>query len=138
MSTHSRIGRVLPNGGIESVYCHFDGYPSGVGSTLLEHYNDPAKVAALIALGNLSSLAETLEETRAYSRDRGESIVDNKAEIRDREYYYLCMSRKDGVQWAYLFKDGKWTFAKVWDSARDWYPITFHELTTEHCAEEVR
>lgn len=135
MSTHSRIGRVLPNGRIESVYVHFDGYPAGVGRVLLENYNDPAKVEALIALGDLSALADTIEETKAYARDMGESIVDNKAEIRDREYYYLCMTRKDGGHWAYLFKDGSWHFAKVWDSSRDSYPITFHPLVTEALVE---
>jgi hypothetical protein len=138
MSTHSRIGRVLPNGGIESIYCHFDGYPAGVGKMLVENYNTPEKVEALIALGGISSLAETLEETKAYARDMGESIADNKAEIRESAYSYLCMTRKDGGHWAYLFKDGKWTFAKVWESARDWYHVTFHELATEHCVEEVR
>lgn len=89
---------------VESVYCHFDGYPSGVGRTLLEHWTDPEKVNRLIALGDLSVLGaeigkrhdfdshlgtynyETGERegssvpagenwTLAYGRDRGEKGV---------------------------------------------------------------
>lgn len=38
MSTRSAIGQVInkEEGIIRAVYCHFDGYPSGVGQTLLE------------------------------------------------------------------------------------------------------
>lgn len=53
------------------IYCHFDGYIEGVGHTLLKHYSDPDKVAALIALGDISSLGRDISETRAYHRDAG-------------------------------------------------------------------
>ena len=48
MSTRSRIGILLPDDSILSVYHHFDGYPEGLGVTLKEHYNTYEKVAELI------------------------------------------------------------------------------------------
>lgn len=84
-----------------SVYCHFDGYPSGVGRTLLDYYNDEDRVKRLVSLGDLSYVERFLypEEyansyavnpearahsfdypwpyvTVAYGRDRGEHDVD--------------------------------------------------------------
>jgi hypothetical protein len=37
MSTRSRIAIENQNGSVTSVYCHFDGYISGVGKTLEKH-----------------------------------------------------------------------------------------------------
>lgn len=84
MSTRSAI--IMKQGDIYvGIYCHYDGYPEGVGKVLLEHYSDPEKVARLIALGSISSLGERVEPlgehsfdapeegtTVAYHRDRGE------------------------------------------------------------------
>lgn len=61
MSTRGRIGIAREDGKVESIYCHHDSYISGVGATLLEHYTDPEKVKALIALGDISSLHENIE-----------------------------------------------------------------------------
>jgi hypothetical protein len=38
MSTRSRIAIENQNGSVTSIYCHFDGYISGVGKTLKECY----------------------------------------------------------------------------------------------------
>ena len=45
---------------VESIYCHFDGYPEGVGQTLLDHWTTLAKVNRLIKLGDLSSLGSEI------------------------------------------------------------------------------
>lgn len=95
MSTRSRIGIENPDGTIRSIYCHFDGYPDGVGDTLIKHYSDPVKLRQLIDLGSISILGEEIGEqhdfnarrdfedsdprskwTLAYGRDRGETDVD--------------------------------------------------------------
>src|SRR5689334_13390131 len=86
MSTRSDIIRQNLDGSYDKIYCHWDGYPSNNGKILLEHYADPQKVGALIALGDLSVLGPELgekhlfEENRpgqckAYGRDRGETGV---------------------------------------------------------------
>lgn len=89
MSTRCVIAMKNPDQTVSGVYCHFDGYPDGVGKCLLDHYQDEEKVKALLALGSLSSLGERVapepgEEhsferpvegiTVAYHRDRGEKL----------------------------------------------------------------
>ena len=55
MSTRSRIGILLPDDSILSVYHHWDGYPEWLGRILKQHYNTKEKVAELIDGGNMSS-----------------------------------------------------------------------------------
>jgi hypothetical protein len=123
MSTRSFIAKKV-KGGVIGVYCHFDGYPTGVGTTLKEHYTDPDKVDQLIALGALSYLEPELGEkhdfnsptkgwTLAYHRDRGEAfrslsfktVAGMKSGARSR----CC------AEYAYLFDPvkGKWTTYKL-------------------------
>jgi len=59
MATRSLIGIVEGNS-VKYIYCHFDGYPSGVGVTLNEHYTDTNKIMNLISLGDISSLTDRL------------------------------------------------------------------------------
>ena len=55
MSTRSRIGILLPDDSILSVYHHWDGYPEWLGVTLEEHFNTYEKASELIDGGNMSS-----------------------------------------------------------------------------------
>ena len=43
MSTRSRIAFKSSHGEIFSIYCHYDGYETGVGACLIEKYNDFVK-----------------------------------------------------------------------------------------------
>ena len=121
MSTRSRIGIQLESGEVKSIYCHFDGYERGVGTTLRNHYMDRAKVETLIELGDISSLGErvspeTEEElnhsinnrmegiTVAYHRDRGDSLNPPRIN-RSIESF----SKSDIEEYGYVFnKDGNW------------------------------
>ena len=49
----SRIGILLPDDSILSVYHHFDGYPEWLGVTLEEHFNTYEKASELIDGGNM-------------------------------------------------------------------------------------
>jgi hypothetical protein len=112
----------MPNGEVQSIYCHWDGYPAGVGSTLKEHYTNPLKVEALIALGDISILSENVAPsggqersqhsfqnpadgvTVAYHRDRGEAFqaprVDSSIE---------SFSKSDIEEYGYVFTlNGEW------------------------------
>lgn len=62
MSTRSRIGMKMPDGTIKSIYCHWDGYPEGVGKVLEKYYNDPKKIEELLDLGDISSLGSHYDE----------------------------------------------------------------------------
>jgi hypothetical protein len=108
MSTRAAIIRKTEDGIYEGIYCHHDGDIEGVGLMLKGHYTDPNKVAALMALGDISSLGEGLSfmyGTEAYMRDRHEtgceSIVDESLE----EVIESIVING----FVYLFEDGKWT-----------------------------
>ena len=55
MSTRSRIGILLPDDSILSVYHHYDGYPEWLGVKLKENYNTYEKASELIDGGNMSN-----------------------------------------------------------------------------------
>ena len=57
MATRSRIGIVKENGTVESIYCHWDGYPENNGQLLLDNY-DYEMAQGLIELGDISSLGK--------------------------------------------------------------------------------
>ena len=87
MSTRSMIAKQIAEDEYLAVYCHQDGYLSHNGALLLDCYNTPEKVDALLALGELSHLGKDMEAapheiadlkgmegvTVAYCRDRGEA-----------------------------------------------------------------
>jgi len=60
MATRSRIGIENEDGTVSSIYCHWDGYPTGNGRMLVEYYSDREKVKELIALGSISSLCKNI------------------------------------------------------------------------------
>jgi len=86
MATRSTIAMEQPNGEIMQIYCHWDGYLDNNGKILQEHYQDRAKIYALMLLGDISSLRPEIGQahdfddrnkpdnwTTAYGRDRGET-----------------------------------------------------------------
>ena len=113
MSTNATIANQIADDDIRIIYLHWDG--DSAGETLVRHYSDPAKVAELIKLGDLSSLGPEIGEQHdfnsrdrtvctAYGRDRGES--DTEA-LRFSSLEEL--ERRGPVeQYNYIFKDGKW------------------------------
>ena len=139
MSTRSRIAIKNNDGTIKSIYCHFDGYLSGVGLMLLENYNDENRIKELIALGDISSLSENINPPEgithtfndpcdggviAYHRDRGENFHDRTCvDENDLMNYFNDSDEK----FLYLFKDGKWFVA--WNYGDDKHK--FFELTME-------
>ena len=42
-----------------AVYCHYDGYPAGVGAILDAHYGDAEKLTRMINGGTIESLRDT-------------------------------------------------------------------------------
>jgi len=121
MATRSRIAQEQPDGTVKSIYCHWDGYPSNNGRILLEHYQDPQKVAALISLGALSYLSKEVAPqegqdhdfespasgvTVAYHRDRGEDYQKPRENASVKSFF-----RSDIEEWGYLMtKEGEWLY----------------------------
>jgi len=107
MSTRSAIIEHITDSGYpcyRGVYCHNDGYILGVGSVLYEHYQNVEKIHQLIDLGDLSSLDSTVENTRAYMRDRGEK----ECFPRYAQTWSQVAKSIDHNGYVYLFNGLKW------------------------------
>lgn len=88
MSTNCTIAIERKNGTRTAIYCHYDGYIEGAGTTLQLAFNTADKVEELLKLGDLSVLYYKTEPTDeahsfetpqkdvcvAYHRDRGEEF----------------------------------------------------------------
>ena len=127
MATRSNIGILKKNGKVNSIYVHYDGYPSGVGKTLLDNYKDKDKIDKLIKLGDASILDEEItkpqghtfdENIRGYSvfygRDRGDlnaepfaynNLADFIEDSNDYVYYYS--EEDDKWYWVDNYSDDK-------------------------------
>lgn len=106
------------DGKYHTAYCHWDGYPSHNGVILRDHYNSQERAEALIALGDMSSLAPSIEKpkghtfdspvkgyTTFYGRDRGEEDVGAKISETLEDALNIDM----GQEYHYVFEDGEWT-----------------------------
>ena len=113
MATRSTISLLLPTGQIKTIYAHWDGYLSHNGKILLEHYTTREKIEALLDLGALSVLAESIEKPKGhsfdkavsgytvfYGRDRGEDGVEARI--------YTTFEDSPFEEYNYLFKDDVW------------------------------
>ena len=115
MSTRCFIGKTLADGQFQGIYCHHDGYFSGVGRTLKEFYTSPSQVDALLALGDISSLGMDLTKdtgTVAYHRDRGEPFYPNTT-YASVEEFLAGVETDMGVEYAYVFSGDSWKAFRV-------------------------
>ena len=109
------------------IYHHWDGYPSGVGKTLLEEFNSYEKAINLIAFGDASTIDGTTAVFYNSWRD-GEDWKHTKPRQYTSEQAYEDSCDED---YAYLFKDGKWYVKNCWsDEDTDWKELT-EALTKE-------
>ena len=121
MSTRSFICKSLPNNTIVGVYCHYDGYPSGVGATLTTHYATDERVTALLNLGSISQLHPRLvpdlgdthtfdnpakNVTVAYHRDRGEALSTTTFPSLD--VMVENVAHQLGVEFVYIWDSNEW------------------------------
>jgi hypothetical protein len=133
MATRSRIGIRNSDDSVDSIYCHWGGYPSHNGRLLITHYTDEKKIRELMALGDISSLGLEIGEQQdfdkptnkdwcvAYGRDRGEedceaehsSTVHEYLGIRCwAEYYYIFHYGRWMVQATYGEDEGRWVLVE--------------------------
>ena len=133
MGTRSRIGMKQEDGSVKSIYCHWYGYPDGVGKELIVNYQDPEKVKKLISLGDISSLNARVEPdpeeehsfddpkkdiTVAYHRDRGEEYTEPRV-----DQTIFAYSKSDLEAYGYLYSDGVWFICS--DSEDGWEILEF-------------
>ena len=106
MATRSRIAIENQDGSVTSIYCHWDGHIETNGRILDEAFNTANKLNALIALGDISSLGRSIEDTKAYARDLGEDLNQTTYEgVED----LFESGFNSGEEYVYCFiKDGRW------------------------------
>lgn len=115
MATRSLIGIKLDNI-VKTIYCHWDGYPTHNGKLLVDNYTTPAAILELMGLGDLSSLAETPDQCKAYHRDRKEpwgmveprdmmagTIVEDAVKDYGVDYVYMY---NENCEWDCFKSDG--------------------------------
>lgn len=136
MATRSGIGALNPDGTVESVYCHWDGGPEWVGRVLATNYTAPAKVRALLAHGNISSIGPEIGERHPfnepnetvctfYGRDRGDAR--QAARHHETPDAFYAWAKGSGAEFVYLYTPGGWR----WLKATNTVATTDHELWDE-------
>lgn len=121
MSTRSAIARQNPDGSVDVIFCHWDGYLTGVGLELVGHYSTKSKLDRLIELGNISTLEDTIEATGAqnkgsfYPAEHHESLADFQESLVDSMIEYLYVGSPSTCQ------------ADVWLPDIDWH--AYHRYT---------
>ena len=109
MSTRSRIGLLLDDGSILSVYHHWDSYPDGLGAKLATDYNTKEKAAELIDGGDISTCMSrttwkgipTDKEIVLYYSERGDEDVEPT--IAESDFEFIQQTRNCGGEYAYVF-----------------------------------
>ena len=129
MSTRSRIGILLPDDSILSVYHHWDGYPEWLGMTLEEHFNTYEKASELIDGGNMGCCYSDSE----YDAETGEHIDvepratyyggDSEAPRLSKNFTQFAFDSKSGEEFLYLFVDNEWNAFSIDHKYYDNYEI---------------
>lgn len=99
MATRSFIAVQNPDTTYTAVYCHWDGYPEGVGDRLVRFYNSTAAARALLNIGDFSALETSLERTAENRYDISSSTENTVEDLWEAfsacEYGYIW----NGEQW---------------------------------------
>ena len=115
MSTNSLVAYLNEDGSVVSSYVHYDGYATGVGEMLLEHYNSEERAKDLAwCLGYASSLKETISESHEDRANTDEAETYESYE--DFEEYIRECSHLEYVYVWYTHKD-EWLFA-TWENTK--------------------
>lgn len=128
MSTRSFIAMKTETG-FTAVYCHWNGKPKWNGVTLRDHYQDPAKISQLLALGYISILGEEIGEKHVfergadleanagwstfYNRDRGDDWTYTQPQTYATFEQLQQAAADHTADWLYVYNSGLWQCCKV-------------------------
>ena len=136
MSTNARIGYVLSDDSIVSVYHHWDGYPEWLGVTLKQQYNTDEKVRELIDGGDMSSCYSDNEydnekqdwdkrdPAQSYYSERGEDCPPRHSQTLTELAEIDC-----GEEFVYLWFMGEWNCYSISRKHDDDWNITSTSLS---------
>lgn len=132
MATRCLIGKVLdryevgqPYSMVKYIYCHFDGYPEGVGECLKTNYTKPRKINALFSKYDLVSLGSKLKDKNKCNTEIHTQFSEEseKYELVAELTYGSRIWAKENwsdIEYFYLYLRGEW-YCKGWDS--DWFVL---------------
>ena len=113
---HGMWETVNPNGAEAlRIYHHWDGYPDGVGQTLVSLYNSYEKALNLVLGGDCSTINEAynpyaLRKSEEWKYIKPESISERVSLAEEYDY---------------MFKDGEWYVRAMYDdNLADWTLVT--------------
>lgn len=91
---------------VTATYCHYDGYLTGVGATLVEHYATAELAVAVTRAGYLSSLEDDLAVSLA------EAVNKAKPTTYDDASRYFQEGKESWCEYLYLYRQGVWFYAE--------------------------
>ena len=113
MSTRSLICRTIGKGLVRGIYCHHDGYPSGVGETLYNCYQSARRLDQLFKRGDLSSLGPTPNRaTHPFGWSPKYGADEEYAAFVCPENDIVNGSHHIDVEYVYLWRNGAWWVAE--------------------------
>lgn len=115
MATRSLIGVENADGSVRYTYCHFDGYPEGVGRQLVTHFADRGAAEKLATRESLRSIVGGEPESL--------NAGDGPSEAASRDVFYAA-ARDCMAEWIYLWPcepRSAWVVRKV--GAPLWEPL---------------
>lgn len=95
---------------ILEIYHHWDGYPEGVGLTLLTYFNDYDTILNLLLGGDASSINDGVCQYYAWRKEDWDRVKPKGVDTA------VCSE-----DYVYKFEDGVWTF-KGYDD-KDWIDL---------------
>ena len=108
MATRSRIGLLIGDESVVSVYHHRDGYPQWLGVHLRQNYTTKEKISELLDGGDISCIdsdtnwnLEQCEPHVQYYNDRCEN-TEPRLDMTVEDYL------DNGEEYAYLFENNEW------------------------------
>jgi len=144
MSTNSLVAYLKEDGTVVNTYIHYDGYETGVGKMLLEHYNTEEKAYAVSTAGYFSSLTENMEKSIEKSVHKEnyevfENMEDFEIYIRENghlEFVYIWESEKNKwmvASWTNTHKEVYADHGRDFEFTSTWNG--FEELITAYIRE---
>ena len=138
MATRSLVYAHLPSTPtrVFGTYVHYDGYVAhrnskgdivtGVGGTLLAHYNSTPMAAAVAKMGYLSSLEDDFIESIMGSSYLNEKPMEFASLEELESYLGQGKFLPNGAEYAYLWNEGRWN---IWKGGK-FEPLSLDEHMT--------
>lgn len=104
MSTRSNIVFVHPNGEVTVAYCHYDGYPSGVGRALVSDHNTDSDAEYLIRHGAIRTICSGVQ----FFTD-GDTPNIKYSSVNS---YLSSLENDVFIEYSYKWENGHWEVCK--------------------------